>query len=81
MDSEEHRSAKSIINSQLAGYGYEVLGWRDVPTDGATVGKSAMLMEPKMEQIFLAPGKKPAFGHLEMEQQVGINQLWGQIKA
>lgn len=81
MDSEEHRSAKSIINSQLAGYGYEVLGWRDVPTDGATVGKSAMLMEPKMEQIFLAPGEKPAFGHLEMEQQVGINQPWGHIKA
>ena len=70
-DAEEYAAAKRIIKAQLKEYGYKLLGWRDVPVVKGIVGKSAAMVEPKMEQLFLAPGAHPAFGHLQMEQQVG----------
>ena len=35
--------------------GHSVLGWRSVPTDNTGLGKSAVLTEPVIEQVFLTP--------------------------
>jgi glutamate synthase (NADPH) large chain len=39
----------------------EILGWRTVPTDSATLGKTAISVMPRFEQIFIA-GKKQESG-------------------
>ncbi|MCB1865132.1 MAG: glutamate synthase large subunit [Chromatiales bacterium] len=36
--------------------GQQVLGWRDVPTDNSGVGPTVTACEPRVRQIFVAPG-------------------------
>ena len=47
--------------------GHSVLGWRPVPTDNTGLGKSALLTEPVIEQVFVtpSPGSK-----VDLERQV-----------
>lgn len=39
--------------------GLEVLGWRDLPTDNSTIGKTARVGEPRMRQVFISWPKAP----------------------
>jgi glutamate synthase (ferredoxin) len=43
--------------------GQRVLGWRDVPTDDALLGASAVAVEPVFRQLFI--GRGPAFDGVE----------------
>ena len=47
--------------------GHTVLGWRSVPTDNSGLGKSALLTEPVVEQVFLTPTPR---SKADFEQQV-----------
>jgi glutamate synthase (NADPH/NADH) large chain len=47
----------------VAEEGQRVLGWRDVPTDDAELGPSAVAVEPVFRQLFI--GRGPAFDGLE----------------
>ena len=38
-------------------YGMIVLGWRDVPVDSTVVGPTPRQCEPKIRQVFVAPGQ------------------------
>ncbi|MHB1951720.1 MAG: glutamate synthase large subunit, partial [Acidiferrobacteraceae bacterium] len=49
--------ARDILAGEIAKEGFEVLGWREVPTDAAACGPSALATRPRVEQIFAnAPG-------------------------
>jgi glutamate synthase (ferredoxin) len=48
--------AKGIFEKIASGEGCPVLGWRDIPTDNSTLGKSAKASEPFMRQVFIARG-------------------------
>lgn len=47
--------------------GHTVLGWRVVPTDNTGLGKSAVLTEPVVEQVFLTPSPR---SKVDIESQV-----------
>lgn len=47
--------------------GHTVLGWRPVPTDNSDLGKSALMTEPVIEQVFLTPSTK---SKIDLERQV-----------
>jgi len=47
--------------------GHSVLGWRSVPTDNTGLGKSAVLTEPVIEQVFLTPSTQ---SKVDLERQV-----------
>lgn len=47
--------------------GHTVLGWRSVPTDNTGLGKSALLTEPVVEQVFLTPSPR---SKVDLERQV-----------
>ena len=47
---------REIFEKIAAAEGQPVLGWRDIPTDNSTLGKSAKASEPFMQQVFLARG-------------------------
>lgn len=68
-EESERNKAKCIMERVAAKLGHDSLTWRVVPTSNKTLGKSAVDVEPHIEQWFLsAHGNKD---HLDTEQQVG----------
>jgi len=52
-DSEQRIFAEKAVARIIAEQGQKLLGWRDVPTDNATIGHSARRIEPKMRMLFV----------------------------
>jgi glutamate synthase (NADPH) large chain len=55
-DTEERDRAAKTIERIVAEEGQQVIGWRDVPTDNSTLGKTALAAEPFMRQLFIGRG-------------------------
>ena len=53
--------------------GHSVLGWRSVPTDNTGLGKSAVITEPVIEQVFLTPSAR---SKVDLEKQVMIPSVF-----
>ena len=49
-------AVKAAIAGIVKEEGAALLGWRDVPTDNSSLGKSAVEAEPHMAQVFIARG-------------------------
>jgi len=54
----ERELATAELAKIIAAEGQTVLGWRDVPTDNSSLGKTAVASEPHMAQVFV--GRNPA---------------------
>ncbi|HLX96973.1 MAG TPA: glutamate synthase large subunit [Verrucomicrobiae bacterium] len=54
----EREAVKAAFAGIVAGEGQTLLGWRDVPTDNSSLGKTAVAAEPHMAQVFI--GRNPA---------------------
>ena len=55
-DAEPRRQIQAIFERIVVEEGQIVLGWRDVPTDDSTIGRSAAEVEPVFRQIFIGRG-------------------------
>ena len=55
-DSEQRKACEEVVAKLVAEQGLVLLGWRDVPTDNATLGMTARRIEPKMRMLFVAGG-------------------------
>ena len=55
LPSDEHAAAvcRNIVEEVTANNGFQVLGWRVVPTDDTSLGHLALSTQPKIEQVFL----------------------------
>jgi glutamate synthase (NADPH/NADH) large chain len=42
-----------ILNKHIGELGFELIGYRDVPTDNSNIGATAKSLEPKVEQVFI----------------------------
>ncbi|MBE9221318.1 glutamate synthase large subunit [Cyanobacterium stanieri LEGE 03274] len=51
---EARQKARKAFEEVVAEEGQKVLGWRDVPTDNSDLGKSALISEPFVQQVFIA---------------------------
>ncbi|AFZ46585.1 glutamate synthase (NADH) large subunit [Cyanobacterium stanieri PCC 7202] len=51
---EARQKARTAFEEVVAEEGQKVLGWRDVPTDNSDLGKSALISEPFVQQVFIA---------------------------
>ncbi|MEL6923741.1 MAG: glutamate synthase subunit alpha, partial [Bacteroidota bacterium] len=47
-----------LFNDYVDELGFELLGYRKVPTDNEDLGDSAVSVEPRMEQVFVKPKEK-----------------------
>ncbi len=56
-DMISRRLCEQRFESVVREYGMVVLGWRDVPTDNRYAGAIPRTSEPKIRQVFLAPGQ------------------------
>jgi glutamate synthase (ferredoxin) len=54
----ERDGVKREVEKIISAEGQELLGWRDVPTDNSSLGKSAVAAEPHMAQVFIGRGAK-----------------------
>ena len=74
--------AQSAIEAIVAGEGLTVLGWRDIPTDNASLGAMARDAEPFMRQLFIGRPEgctdQPAFeGRLYLvPKRSGLGPFW-----
>src|SRR5471032_237863 len=56
-NSGEREAIKKELAKIISDEGQTVLGWRDVPVDNSSLGKTAVAAEPFMEQVFV--GRNP----------------------
>lgn len=68
VDDGDRARAKSRIEAIAAEEGVVVLGWREVPVDGSTVGATAREVMPVFEQLFVSTN--PQFSGLELDRMV-----------
>jgi glutamate synthase (ferredoxin) len=54
----ERAACEKIFAEIVAEEGQRVLGWRTIPTNNASLGKTARAAEPAMRQIFIGRNKK-----------------------
>ena len=57
-DKNERANVQKIIEKLVKAEGQTLLGWRDIPTDNASLGATAQAAEPFMMQVFI--GRNPA---------------------
>jgi glutamate synthase domain-containing protein 1 len=55
-DRRERLACELVFEQAAAGEGHAVLGWRDVPCDGAAVGDAARASAPCVRQVFVDGG-------------------------
>lgn len=53
MDEKLRDIVKSRFEEYVKRLGFELLGYREVPTDNSMIGETAKRVEPKVEQVFL----------------------------
>ena len=63
-DLSAQEACRTIVESEIIGFGYTIYGWRQVPVDTSVIGDKAMLSRPEIEQIMIA-GPMPGDGAME----------------
>jgi len=58
LDAAEREGVKAAFAKIISDEGQTILGWRDIPTDNASLGNGAKSCEPHMMQVFV--GRNPA---------------------
>src|SRR5579872_4109995 len=69
-DGEWRQIIRDIYAEVIEREGLTLLGWRDVPTDNSTLGKSVLPTEPKHMQVFI--GRKRKLSVAEFERRLYI---------
>src|SRR3569833_1909666 len=62
-DPADAQRAMRVLEKYALVEGAEVLGWREVPTDPADLGKSALDAMPRVMQVFLSAERLDTPGH------------------
>jgi glutamate synthase (NADPH/NADH) large chain len=65
------RKIRDIYADMIAREGLTLLGWRDVPTDNASLGESVKPTEPVHQQVFIGQGRK-TLSESEFERRLYI---------
>ncbi len=59
-DDTARAACENVIAQKITAEGQVLIGWRDVPVDGSSLGESVKAVEPVVRQVFIARGKKTA---------------------
>lgn len=68
---EEKRFCKDIFKKVIQDNGQILLGWREIPVDSSTIGRTARATQPGIEQVFIARNKDIAPG-LDFERKLYV---------
>jgi glutamate synthase (NADPH/NADH) large chain len=81
---ELHKKAVDLIEETARETGLEVLGWREVPTDGSVIGSIARSAEPAVKQLFLGGltgGKTGDISDLELGLYIFRKKLESRLRS
>ena len=53
-DLAAQETCRTIVESEIIEFGYEIYGWRQVPVDVSVIGAKAQATRPEIEQIMIA---------------------------
>ncbi|MHC5067274.1 MAG: glutamate synthase large subunit [Planctomycetota bacterium] len=53
-DADKRQACEDAFDAAMAATGLKTIGWRDVPTDGSTIGRDARAVEPLVRQVFVS---------------------------
>jgi len=70
-DKAERRKIEKVFEKAVVAEGQTVLGWRDVPVAGNTLGKASKASEPAMRQIFIGRSANVA-SDLDFERKLYV---------
>ncbi|MFW6436714.1 MAG: glutamate synthase large subunit, partial [Halococcoides sp.] len=77
----DHDPLKALVEETAGADGYEVLAWRDVPTDNADLGPGALETEPDVVQAVVAPTTERAPGDIDAELYVLRERIESRVEA
>ena len=52
-DFAAQETCRTIVETEILGFGYAILGWRQVPVDISVIGEKAIATRPEIEQIMI----------------------------
>ncbi|MCG8310005.1 MAG: glutamate synthase large subunit [Cytophagales bacterium] len=52
-EKEVREECRYILNKHIGELGFELIGYREVPTNNSTIGATAKSLEPRIEQVFV----------------------------
>ncbi len=58
-DLAAQETCRTIVETEIIGFGYTIYGWRQVPVDTSVIGTKGAASRPEIEQIMIA-GPLPA---------------------
>ncbi len=86
-DKTLREQCRILFNDYIDELGFDLLGYRKVPTDHEDLGDAAIAVEPRMEQVFIKPKEEMDPQHLERTLYVlrkfsthKIHQIYPQSK-
>src|SRR5918994_3643537 len=56
---------RTIVETEVLGFGYSILGWRQVPVDTSVIGDKAIATRPEIEQIIIGNPRSVREGDFE----------------
>ncbi|WP_255150780.1 glutamate synthase large subunit [Halorarius halobius] len=78
-DEEAGAKLARVVEETFADHGLDVLDWRDVPTDNADLGQTALDSEPRVVQVFVAPDGEFEADEFDRQLYVGRRAVENRI--
>lgn len=70
VDHDMKDASKAVFEDVAARMEMEVIGWRHVPTNNESLGDTAKLSEPDIEQVFIRPKKPSGIEPAELDREL-----------
>ena len=65
---QQQEACRTIVESEVLGFGYAIRGWRQVPVDTSVLGEKAAATRPEIEQIII--GNPKGFDEEQFERDL-----------
>ena len=79
-DGERGAKLQTLVEHELADHGLNAFHWRDVPTDNAELGETAVESEPRVVQVFVKPAREMDNETFERKLYVGRRAIENRIE-
>ena len=72
---------RSIVESEILGFGHALYGWRQVPTNNRVIGDKANATRPEIEQVMITNNRQVPDPQFELDLYVIRRRIEKQIEA
>ena len=72
---------RTIVETEILGFGYSILGWRQVPVDTTVIGDKAIATRPEIEQIIVGNPRSVSEEDFERELFLIRRRIENQVLA